>query len=72
MWIARDKDDNEVWLYKDRPAKNSDNSYYIGDGDIVASAKLSSYGEKELEILFGITDLTFENSPIEIEVKVKQ
>lgn len=71
MWIARDKDDNEIWLYNNKPEKSSDNSYFIGSGDIIYTIKLEDYTEKEFEMLFGIKNLTFENSPIEIEVKVK-
>ena len=71
MWIARDLDDNEVWLYNNKPERSTDNTYFIATGDIISTIKLEYYSLKELELMFGITDLTFENSPIELDIKIK-
>lgn len=64
MWIAIDKDDNSIWIYDNKPVKGERKFFNYG----------GSYHAINYKILqiFGITGLTFENSPIEIEVKVKQ
>ena len=70
MYIAKDKDET-VWLYESKPEKDEKFSifYPIDDLDNVIEINCT---DKELHALFGIDNLTFENSPIEIEVKVKQ
>lgn len=71
MWIARDGDDGEIWLYNNKPTKNSDNTYFIGSGDVICTIKLEDYVDEEFKIMFGIDNLTFENSPIEVELVIK-
>lgn len=71
MWIARDLEDDSIWLYKSKPVKDGKSFMFnpIDDLDDVIELK---YIDKGLHALFGIDNLTFENSPIELEVKVKQ
>lgn len=66
MWIARNKD-LSLWAYKYKPKKQK-KSFSSKD---INYTQISNF---QLEI-FGVYNpksLTFENSPIEIEVKVKQ
>ena len=64
MWIARVLDDS-IWVYKSKPNKNDDS--YFSSSDTVGFQLHENYLQ-----IFGIDNLTFENSPIEIEIKVKQ
>lgn len=70
MWIAKDLD-SSVWLYECKPVKNEiDFKFYpTDDSDTVIELSCT---DKELKNILGILNLTFENSPIEIEIKVKQ
>lgn len=63
MWIARYLD-GSIWVYKSKPNKK-DNSYF-SSSDTIGFQLHGNYLQ-----IFGIKDLTFENSPIEIEIKVK-
>ena len=71
MWIARDLADDSVWLYNCKPKLDKSNTYF----DCSRNSKklqLTCFENYDLKIFFDIYNLTFENSPIEIEVKVKQ
>ena len=69
MYIARDKDET-VWLYESKPKKDEKTSIFYPTDDLDNVIGLNcTY--KELHALFCIDNLTFENSPIELEVKVK-
>ena len=60
LWIARDKNGN-LWFHKEKPHINKyDNAFW------------TSYGEcYEVEQDF-LTEVTFENSPMEVQLIVKQ
>lgn len=60
LWIARDKDTNELWLYRHRPIL--DVGMYTAD---FSSANSSSF---EIPTEW-FPEVTFENSPMEIEMK---
>ena len=64
MWIARDLN-GPIWVYKSKPNKNDDS--YFSSSDTIGFQLHENYLQ-----IFGIDNLTFENSPIEIEIKVKQ
>lgn len=71
MWIARDLADDSIWLYNYKPEIDKSNTYF----DCKRNSKklqLTDFKNRDLKIFFGIDNLTFENSPIEIEVKAKQ
>ena len=64
MWIARDLD-GSIWVYKSKPNKKDDS--YFSSSDTIGFQLHENYLQ-----IFGITYLTFENSPIEIKSKIKQ
>ena len=71
MWIAKDNFDNSVWIYNHKPTKEEKTGMFQISNDYHSAIELLCT-DKELYALFGIKDLTFENSPIEIEIKVKK
>ena len=71
MWIAKDGFDNSIWIFDYKPTKN-EKARMFQTTDYSDNAIELNCTDKELYALFGIKDLTFENSPIEIEIKVKQ
>lgn len=70
MYIAKDKDDDSIWLYSKKPRLNKRGGFF--EAECNPSLRLSDYEDNDIKALFGIDNLTFENSPIELEVKVKQ
>lgn len=59
MWLARDKN-KELYIYKTKPIKISD-KYFI-----------SKEGDKRYVDKGPFSEVTFENSPVEIELKIKK
>lgn len=62
MWIARDKD-GDLWLYGQKPHK------FRTRTDIFCSNENDEIYVKLYDNIF--PEVTFENSPIEVELKIK-
>lgn len=60
MWIARDKD-GELWVFGDKPFTDRCNTYWT----IRAGAAIKV--DKKV-----LPEVTFENSPKEVELKLKK
>lgn len=65
MWVARDRS-GEIWLYSRRPIKTkfcfiADYGEYLNGKSVVSTLNRSLFPE-----------LTFENSPKEVELKFKE
>lgn len=63
LWIARDKNTNELWCYTDKPVLNTDSGMFSADFSL---ERTISY---ELCIEW-FPEVTFENSPQEVELKL--
>lgn len=61
LWVARNEN-NELYLYSSKPVNGGDGNFYLGetDSDDVIRLNDEEYNE-----------VTHENSPIEIELKIK-
>lgn len=61
LWIARDKDTDELWLYSGRPLR---------DGDIY-KPNLDKENFRSVDLPYEwFPEVTFENSPQEVELKL--
>lgn len=63
LWIARDKDSNELYLYNHKPLLNENEEQYqpnLDKNDWVCLEVISSW----------FPEVTFENSPMQIELKL--
>lgn len=63
FWIARDKEDNELWGYEHEPVLDLDYMMYKTDISIENTSSFNLPSK-----LF--PEVTFENSPQEIEIKL--
>ena len=71
MWIARDLADNSIWIFDYKPTKNEKSKTFLTTNCLDNAIELDCT-EEEFKSLFGIRELTFENSPLEIKIKVKK
>ena len=65
LWIARDKNTNELWCYTDKPVLNTDSGMYSADFSLERTT--SCEFPREL-----FPEVTFENSPMEVELVLKK
>ena len=61
MWIARDKS-KSLYLYNDKPIKETDSCFYPKKGN----DSMLYINERMFP------EVTFENSPVEVELKLKK
>ena len=62
LWIARDKN-GELWCYTDKPVLNTDSEMYSADFSLERTISQELYSE-------WFPEVTFENSPQEVELKL--
>jgi hypothetical protein len=61
LWIARDRDDDRIYLYEDNPACDEEcGMFYECDNDFIIELPKESFPE-----------VTFENSPQKIKIIIK-
>ena len=66
MWIVRNKEYKELRVFGGKPRRK--NGYFLGD-DLYGHTKTSGFVYPDNEGIF--KDITFENSPVEVEIKLK-
>lgn len=65
LWIARDKDKSTIWMFFDKPKLDKDT--WLWKGTKLYCGAMSPGLDKHKEIF---PEVTFENSPLEFELKL--